>query len=606
MSCAGALLVTVAIAMGQSSPSELAPVEPKPGAMTGVAAGAEPDPPIVPDLGRASPPRVVERAGTVERVILGPLRAEVSSGQAVLADDRFAFPITGAARTRGGWLFVAADGTVARSDRFLGPLERFGEVPRPDPRIKVQPRSPTCGRLAIGVVDPRASLWTSDGSAPIAPAAGAPAGVVLAAAFADRDHGMIVLDGGELFATQDGAASFERVDLGQAAASDVACVHGALRVTSSQGALVFAPGALHGRPVQHGDDGGDGDAPSTEPLRAPILAAALARRRTSGRVLVSPAAAPEAPRRQVPEPKLFPVAVGRPRPPVFERYNDQQLDEDGQTHLRRANADATLQVTPDGTWRFTWHGFDWQGAYGERHSSGKLALPRAGDYLLDRATREGAVISYYGNPAREIWLPAGRPPVEIADAMLYDGAGGIRTEDLLTLPDGSLALLFSSSRLHETAAYHRLLHVDRDGRVIAQRTLYWDAEWRSNGKHTGIAIIGGALGVQWVPQDPRFPRWFLAIDATRPRSEVVTDPIMAALCRPGARGALTVAVGWGEDHRVFLRGGRAGAAMCEQAEEMGNGLDRLVFAVVSPYGDLRTTMYAGEVRGYRWAEASAR
>ncbi|HEX3764444.1 MAG TPA: hypothetical protein VHW23_37370 [Kofleriaceae bacterium] len=60
--------------------------------------------------------------------------------------------------------------------------------------------------------------------------------------------------------------------------------------------------------------------------------------------------------------------------------------------------------------------------------------------------------------------------------------------------------------VHETAAYHRLLHVDREGRMIEQRTLYWDNDWHSNIKNPGIAIIDGALGVQWAPPDGRFAR----------------------------------------------------------------------------------------------------
>jgi len=621
------------------------PAVPAPDAARGSAADAEVLE-IVPDLGLADPPRVVERAGAVERVILGSLRAEVSSGRAALAGDRFAFAILGAVRTPSGWLFVSADGAVARSASFLGPLDRFGEVPRPAPGVRVPLLSPTCGRLAIGVADPRASLWTSDGTRPMALAPGAPAGVVLAAAFADRDHGMIVLDGGELFATRDGAASFERVDLGSSAASAVACVQGELRVTTSQGALRFAPGQpgepMHGRPVL------DGAAPSTEPLRAPIMAAALRRYGAlvagplggivadDGRVLLphdhalaplasaSTAALAAASSGRGCSAERWgdryallcmdgrcrrwsssPLAVaGRPRHVDPEPSNERALDKDGRTHFLRINVDARLQVTPDGELRFAWRGFDWQGAYGERRSSGRLAMPRAREYVLERTTREGAVMLTRGDPDRVIWLPAGRPPVTIADDLLDSEGRRPRVEDLLTLPDGTLALLFGSLLARDDAEYHRLLQVDPQGQVIAQRTLYWDNDWRSNLKNAGIAIVDGALGVEWAPRDTRFPRWFFAIDATRPRREVASDPTTAVLCRPGAQGALTVEVGWGDDHRFFLRGGRAGAAMCEQAVEIGRGLDPEVFAVVSPYGDQRTTAYMGEVRTFRWVEST--
>jgi hypothetical protein len=55
-----------------------------------------------------------------------------------------------------------------------------------------------------------------------------------------------------------------------------------------------------------------------------------------------------------------------------------------------------------------------------------------------------------------------------------------------------------------------------------------------------------------------------------------------------------------------LRGGRAGAPRCLQAEEIGDGLDRRTFAVVSSYGDRRTTMYTGDVRTLRWVDSSER
>jgi hypothetical protein len=75
MSCAGVLLVVVGLGSQRPGSSELAPVKPTPGAASRVATNAEPNAEpiieIVPDLGLETPPRVVERAGAVERVILG-------------------------------------------------------------------------------------------------------------------------------------------------------------------------------------------------------------------------------------------------------------------------------------------------------------------------------------------------------------------------------------------------------------------------------------------------------------------------------------------------------------------------------------------------------
>lgn len=182
---------------------------------------------------------VVER-GDVTRVVAGPLRAELTADGVALADDRFADRIVAAVRVAPGaaWLFLAADGTVARARSFLGPLERFGYVPQ---RAEGAPDWSTAshGRLAIAVRDPRASLWTTDGSAPVAPAHGLPPGIVMGAAFADADHGMIVVEGGALFVTRDGMRSFARVDLGDAAAASVAAMDGALYVATSSGIAIF-------------------------------------------------------------------------------------------------------------------------------------------------------------------------------------------------------------------------------------------------------------------------------------------------------------------------------------------------------------------------------
>ena len=226
---------------------------------------------VAPDLGLTAEPRVVERTGDVERVVAGALRAEVTGGRVVLADDRFAFGIIGATRTTTGWVFIAADGAVARSDRFLGPLQRLGDAPRPGPDEPAAPLSPTCGRLAFGAPDPRASLWTTDGSGPIAPARRAPPGVAISAAFGNARDGLIVLDGGELYVTHDGAASFDRIGLHGASATSVACQAGALRVTTSHGEIAFG---LDARP---GNARVAAPTPGTPGVRVRILAAALRR-----------------------------------------------------------------------------------------------------------------------------------------------------------------------------------------------------------------------------------------------------------------------------------------------------------------------------------------
>jgi hypothetical protein len=186
---------------------------------------------------------VVER-GDVTRVIAGPLRAELTADGVALADDRFGDRIVAAVRAApagAAWLFLAADGTVARARSFLGPLEPLGHVPQPENGMVGSPTA-SQGRLAIRTRDPDASLWTTDGSAPVAPAQDLPPGIVVSAAFVDADHGMIVIEGGALFLTRDGMRSFVRVGLGGAAAASVVGREGALYVTTSSGVAIFDRG----------------------------------------------------------------------------------------------------------------------------------------------------------------------------------------------------------------------------------------------------------------------------------------------------------------------------------------------------------------------------
>jgi hypothetical protein len=189
--------------------------------------------------------RVVERADGTTRVLFGSLRAEATDKRIVFSDDRFASRIVAAARVANGWVFLAHDGVAARADSFLGPLTPLGEMPRPTAwGGELMASAPLgAGRLAIPSDDPAAGLWTSDGSAPLAPAAGAPPGAILSVAFVDAAHGMIVVDGGELFRTDDGGASFTRVSLGNEAAAHVTVAGTNFRVrTSAQDVLLDRDG----------------------------------------------------------------------------------------------------------------------------------------------------------------------------------------------------------------------------------------------------------------------------------------------------------------------------------------------------------------------------
>jgi hypothetical protein len=196
-----------------------------------------PAPPVRGVVARPIPvidaPRVVEDHPKRISVVAGSLRAELTPDGVALAQDQLGFAVIAAAHVAGGWVFVAADGTVVRADNFLGPLVRLGEVPREPWKPVAMPA--TCGRVAVGGGD---VLYSSDGGPLVASKL---PGDVIGAAFADARRGMVVVDGGALYETRDAGATFSRVDLGDDAAATVRCEAGALRVDTLAASLGFAP-----------------------------------------------------------------------------------------------------------------------------------------------------------------------------------------------------------------------------------------------------------------------------------------------------------------------------------------------------------------------------
>jgi len=69
--------------------------------------------------------------GSVTRGIEGGVRYEEDEDGVRVAESRFQSPIVRVSRVDDGWLFVGEYGVVARSDEFLGSLERVGELPVP-------------------------------------------------------------------------------------------------------------------------------------------------------------------------------------------------------------------------------------------------------------------------------------------------------------------------------------------------------------------------------------------------------------------------------------------------------------------------------------------
>ena len=560
---------------------------------------------LVPTASAAPPPDiarytfgVVESGGAVERVVAGAVRCELTATEVRFADSRLVSPIIAAARAKGGWLFLDTDGGVARSDTFLGPLEPLGRVPQawPDLVFGVLPISD--GRLAFPAMDPHASLWTTDGSAPVALAPAAPPGLIETVVFADADHGMIVLDGGALFVTRDGAASFEPVDLGPdgAAAVDVALEHQQFLVTTSSGVIRFD---RDGRRIARDatDDAPPGgstrpDERDVERLYHRVVAAAHQRPETE-EVLSPGGTAGGASGPRPPAPVMLACTahdVARPAR-VDPLVDPDELSKTGDVRFRRLNADVRLHATSGGRWDVTWRGQDWLGAYAPRHAGGQVAPFRPDAYELLSATRDGVLISTEVDDAGLVWISPGRAPLPLVQ---LDARADV--EDFLPVPGGKLAFLLKFDGVHQPGYRdHALLLLDRDGAVVARRVVHLQ-----DGRTAGIAMSGGTVGVQWTDSDPVSPRWFLPISGPAAnRAPAVLDLASMPVCKsPPHRSAVSVLAMEAErperrssaaSARVYL--GHDGHACIQAVELLGplySGLD--VFATASALGGLRTTL----------------
>jgi hypothetical protein len=184
--------------------------------------------------------------GETRNVVVGGLRVSVAGDALEWGDGRFVDAIVVATPTDAGWVFATEGGTVARAARFTGSLERLGGTRHALARTV---QTPSRGRAAL--LDARGVVFTTDGRAPPAPLAALhePA---LAAAFVDARRGAVVLEGGGVYATDDGGATLRPVPMGgDAALALETTATGELRVHTADGTTrtLGADGTL-GAPVQ--------------------------------------------------------------------------------------------------------------------------------------------------------------------------------------------------------------------------------------------------------------------------------------------------------------------------------------------------------------------
>jgi hypothetical protein len=492
---------------------------------------AVPPAPIAP-RGRPLDPAVIASASFwvagagdgARDLVLGSLRVEVRNGAVQIAADRFASEILVAVPIGGGWLFVAGDGAIARSDTYLGPLQLLGEI---SPRYR--PVRGSRGRLAI--VDDTGRVWLDDGSG--APAPVALSSPALVAAFADAASGAVIVDGGALLHTEDGGEHWAMADLAGEAALDIALAGPDLLVHTSAGprrltrdGSLVAPGAAP-------------PAPAISPVEASELRARLRH------VVITPGTV------------IAATQSARPDADLPERwsFDDYRCSPHGEAmrvarvsvptrnrvlrrvHLQRAGSLGELASWRGGAdwWaRAAWRGTDDRGAFRALSNAARWPVtnpaddemyPESTPYLLYGAWRNGLLIE---RCAQEqacdlLWWRSGGGVIAIRRPELPAGEGvDLALEQGLPSDEGGLVLRFGTRLVMEplvsgadrgdsTAVAPLQLRLDAivileaDGRLRERRVFLWldpdaPAGLMHRGSQLGYGMISrGAARLRLVP-----------------------------------------------------------------------------------------------------------
>ncbi len=424
-----------------------------------------------------------------QHVVLGPMRVDLRAGLAVAADDRPAEAIIAAVPGYGTWLFASADGTVARAETFTGRLRVIGAMPCGALAVQA-----TVGRLVMR--DPTGAWWSTDGSG--APAPLRVPGRAMAVAFAGRQRGAAVLEGGSLVVTHDGGASWRVAGGGSDVAWEVAGDALGLSVAGGLGIQVItADDRLS--PV--------GDPPSPRPVveRDQNAVAAAALRRTD----VLPAHRCDAMPRDSSAGGGLQWSIGtgefdcseggshaaRLTPSVGSLLPGEDHRSMGPVAGLRAHGVARDRVT------LVWRGEDAEGTYA-RVARGALlpcppgpdqdarsdggdpseTHPQGGGLTLVAASRAGALVRCTDQTAARYWVPVTGPVVLVPDT-LFPGLRGGDPPLYVPLADGSLvesvalapATHWPQDRrlgaCSEPVAIFAAQQIGPDGSVVARRTL---------------------------------------------------------------------------------------------------------------------------------------
>lgn len=147
--------------------------------------------------------RVLERpADGSLRGLCGGLRVELTPASTTLGDVAFHARIVRAMHLARAWVFVAADGAVARSDSFLGELAPLPSLDLPDTVVEG-------GAGVASAIRADGAVLRTDGSTPFDATPSQPPARAARARFTGPQHGRAELESGEAFFTVDGGAHWQ-------------------------------------------------------------------------------------------------------------------------------------------------------------------------------------------------------------------------------------------------------------------------------------------------------------------------------------------------------------------------------------------------------------
>lgn len=487
--------------------------------------------------------RLAAQCDGVASVLCGTVRVELPpTGEPAVGIERLDATIMSATRVPSGWVFATESGSVARSDTFTGRLHPLGTV---DCDFRESPRSR--GRAAV--IDQAGTLWTTDGSRPVAPVTLPEK--VHAAAFADPAHGAVALEHGDLLVTSDGGASWRRVDLGTDVATGVVLEGDDLIANTTAGARRVTPDGL--RPFRIA-------AVVSEqlPYEGPLERVEAAARRATGAVPPStrrprcgPPSEPEpapGPSADAPLDEVYACHVGgtwrEPRSMLPEVPEGARVET---TYAATSGlAEFAGWRTGDGELRVAayWTGVDAAGRFVGRAGPRVTGLdlgpePPSLDWRLDDVvvaegiTRGGVVFSSRALGDALLWAAPGRPVVALGrpSAEGLVGDVGDRSERIAAAqPDGAVALLYEEIGVSRVVGV--ALEVSASGAVVRSRAFAVVATGYE-GARADLARWNGALGIVRRGDEGRGARRFYPLDGSAP----VAFPVVTSRAREACAGA---------------------------------------------------------------------